>query len=82
MYYIHTMTTILRYIRTFVATAYFNQFIRPNYSIINQCKYRRNRRANAKDASCNVNNGIVNYDQSIEWSIMTNPGTNSIIPER
>ena len=49
------MTTILQYIRAFVATAYFNQFIRPKYSVISQCKYMRNRRANAQDASCNIN---------------------------
>ena len=73
MYYIHTMTTILRYIRAFVATAYFNQFIKPNDSIINRCKYRRSRRVNADEPVVML---------TIEWSTTTNPGKNSIIPER
>ena len=55
MYYIHTMTTILRYIIAFVATANINQFIRPKYSVISQCKYIRNRRTNVNDASYNIN---------------------------
>ena len=64
MYYIHTMTTILRHIIAFVATAYFNQFIRPNDSIINRCEYRRSWRVNADDASLNLKNRIIKYDQS------------------
>ena len=59
MYYIHTMTTILRYIIAFVATAYFKQFIRPNDSIINACKYRRCQRFDAENASCHINNRMV-----------------------
>ena len=73
MYYINTMTTILRYIIAFVATAYFNQFIRPNDSIINRCKCRRSWHINADNASCNVNNRMVNYDQFRDK--FNNPGT-------
>ena len=63
MYYIHTMTTILRYIIAFVATAYFNQFIRPNDSIINRCKYRRGQHCNAVTPVVMLNNRMINYDQ-------------------